>query len=128
MKPTLRRDQPLTKQTFDSVGCLFDRTLYLSPLRRRKAAKHPVGDIAAGDRWPRNSEPNTEVLFARQMLVHRPEAVVTSMATPNLEPEPTHRQIEFVVDDHNRLRAQAVEGGRRLDRLAAEVHEGLGLQ
>jgi hypothetical protein len=46
----------------------------------------------------------------------------------DLEPHLAGRQVEIVVNDQDRGRLEAVEARQRRDRLAAEVHEGPGLE
>src|SRR5215813_3525307 len=62
------------------------------------------------------------------MLDDAVEAVVSSRASLMLELNPAERQVQLVVDHQGVLRSNLEESRRCGDRLAGQIHEGLGLE
>ena len=60
--------------------------------------------------------------------VDRSEAVVAGKATADAHLHLERREVELVVEDRECLHVELVEFQRLLNRVAAVVHEGLGLQ
>ena len=56
------------------------------------------------------------------------QAVVTAVAAAVLEAGHASGQVQFIVGDENLGRRDAVVGGQCLNRAAAAVHEGVGLE
>src|SRR5215813_7496840 len=62
------------------------------------------------------------------MLDDAVEAVVSCRASLMLELNPAERQVQLVVDHQGVLRSNLEESRRCGDRLAGQIHEGLGLE
>ncbi len=112
---------------------------------RRRAVGDPVKDvvepvgIASGEvvqdvsrdqiLVPRvaDPDPNPRIVGAK-VVVERAQAVVPGMATAALEPHLARREVELVVEYHDRLWFELEEACRLADRLARAVHVGPRLE
>ena len=74
-----------------------------------------------------DAQPDPTIGLA-QMAVDRAQSVVPGMAATLLQPAFSGGQVQLVMEDHDIVRRQLPEIDRRPDRLARQVHEGLGLQ
>ncbi len=75
-----------------------------------------------------NPQPQTLKTITTQLADDVTQAVVTAVTTPPLEASGTRRQIKVIMRDQDMLQVNLVETRQGLNRLATEIHEGIGLE
>ena len=122
----LRGDETLVDELLDGVGGIAHEDRQRLALGGPEGVEHPVGGILTPGR-PADADPHTGEVRRAERLGDVADAVVTAVASADLQLDRVERDVELIVHDDHPLGRHAVERRERGDGPARDVHEAVGL-